>query len=430
MSDVVISTERLGKRYQLGSRVGYATLRDRLAQLVAGPAQGRATLSARAEDGSIWALQDVSLQVRRGEVLGIIGPNGSGKTTLLKILSRITAPTIGRATLRGRVGSLLEVGTGFHPELTGRENIYLNGAILGMHRVEINDKFEQIVDFSGVERFIDTPVKRYSSGMYVRLAFAVAAHLETEILLVDEVLAVGDAVFQQKCLGKMSQAASDGRTVLFVSHNMAVVRTLCSTAVWLYGGSLQSHGTPEQVIEAYLSRVGALGWSSRVVLADRADRSGHGGVRAVGIWLCGSDKQVGIAHTGGETDLVVDYAARQAEPLVKLHVALTISDRHGTPIFSCTTAMGRSNFRDVAPQGRVRCRLDRLPLIPGTYSVSLRLKDDQPGVADQVVGALSFDVINSGAGGLVDYPPGMGCVAVPHQWEWVALETAAGALKS
>ena len=251
---VAIRVEHLGKRYKIGLRPeGYRTLRESLTHALSFPFRlGRQ--SRRAESKSdFWALKDVSLEVKPGEVVGIIGANGSGKTTLLKILSRITEPTAGRVEVYGRVGSLLEVGTGFHPELTGRENIYLNGAILGMKKAEIIRKFDEIVAFAGVEKFIETPVKHYSSGMYVRLAFAVAAHLEPEILLVDEVLAVGDAAFQKKCLGKMGKVASEGRTVLFVSHNLEAVLNLCPQTFVLNGGSLVFQGESEKALTFYLN---------------------------------------------------------------------------------------------------------------------------------------------------------------------------------
>jgi lipopolysaccharide transport system ATP-binding protein len=259
MSDAVISVEQLGKKYQidhLAVKGTYKTLRETLTHqtrdLLSGwfsrNGNGRAPKRAHEE---FWALKDVSFEVKQGEVLGIIGRNGAGKSTLLKILSRITEPTEGRVRIRGRVASLLEVGTGFHPELTGRENIYLNGAILGMAREEIKRKFDEIVDFAGTEKFLDTPVKRYSSGMYVRLAFAVAAHLEPEVLIVDEVLAVGDAEFQNKCLGKMEDVSKGGRTVLFVSHNIAAVRRLCRSGILLSNGAVREAGTISKVTQAY-----------------------------------------------------------------------------------------------------------------------------------------------------------------------------------
>src|SRR5712691_3252284 len=227
VTDFAIRVEGLGKRYRIGERERYRALRDTIADAIKAPLRRLRSGRPSLVDNTIWALRDVSLEVAPGEVFGVIGHNGAGKSTLLKILSRITAPSEGRAELRGRVGSLLEVGTGFHPELTGRENVYLNGAILGMRRSEVRRKFDDIVAFAEVEQFLDTPVKRYSSGMAVRLAFAVAAHLEPEILIVDEVLAVGDAAFQRKCLGKMESVGREGRTVLFVSHNMAAVTHLC-----------------------------------------------------------------------------------------------------------------------------------------------------------------------------------------------------------
>jgi len=257
MSDTVIRVEGLGKRYRIGAASKPPSSRlDAAWRLASAPfAYIGSMLREPTAEETLWALRDVSFEVHQGEVLGVIGRNGAGKSTLLKILSRITEPTEGKADIRGRVGSLLEVGTGFHPELTGRENIYLNGTILGMSKAEIARKFDEIVDFSGIERFIDTPVKRYSSGMYVRLGFAVAAHLETEVLLVDEVLAVGDAPFQKKCLGKMGDVAKEGRTVLFVSHNMKVMNRLCPRAVLLSEGNLVSDGPTHSVTRTYLESV-------------------------------------------------------------------------------------------------------------------------------------------------------------------------------
>lgn len=256
MSDISIRVENVAKRYRLGERESYKALRDVLTDAVKAPMRrlrgGRA--GAQAPDANeFWALRDVSFEVPQGEVVGIIGRNGSGKSTLLKILSRITEPTEGRIEMHGRIASLLEVGTGFHHELSGRDNIYLNGAILGMRKAEIDRKFDEIVAFSEVERFLDTPVKRYSSGMYVRLAFAVAAHLDPEILIVDEVLAVGDAAFQKKCLGKMGEVARGGRTVLYVSHNMAAVSQLCNSGIWLKQGRVEFTGSADEAVRMYMS---------------------------------------------------------------------------------------------------------------------------------------------------------------------------------
>ena len=257
MSEAIISVEGLGKKYRIqhnAERQRYTALRDVLANKAKSLFQNRKSkIENRKSEEDFWALKDVSLEVKQGEVVGIIGRNGAGKSTLLKILSRITEPTTGRVHLRGRVASLLEVGTGFHPELTGRENVFLNGAILGMSRAEIRKKFDEIVAFAEVEKFLDTPVKRYSSGMYVRLAFAVAAHLEPEILIVDEVLAVGDAQFQKKCLGKMGEVAKGGRTVLFVSHQIAAVTRLCEKALWLDAGKAKDFGSAELICSEYLS---------------------------------------------------------------------------------------------------------------------------------------------------------------------------------
>lgn len=258
MSQIVIEVEGIGKRYKLGARQGYRTLRDTFTEAFANPFR-RFHSRRGSEDPArtFWALRNVSFDVRDGDVIGIVGRNGAGKSTLLKILARIAAPTEGSARVRGRIASLLEVGTGFHPELTGRENILLNGAILGMKRAEITSKFDEIVAFAEVARFIDTAVKHYSSGMYMRLAFAVAAHLEPEILIIDEVLAVGDASFQKKCLGKMREVAKTGRTVLFVSHNMTAVRNLCNRVVWLKNGEVHEIGESGAVIASYLKSAAA-----------------------------------------------------------------------------------------------------------------------------------------------------------------------------
>jgi len=265
MNDIAIKVENLSKLYKIGQTVGYNTIRESLMNVAYAPVHWLRQMGDRrrktgdaSTPNTIWAVKDVSFEVKRGEAVGIIGRNGSGKTTLLKIISRITAPTEGYAEVHGRAGSLLEVGTGFHPELTGRENIYLNGAVLGMKRDEIKRKFDEIIAFAEIEKFLDTPVKRYSSGMYVRLAFSVAAHLEPEILLVDEVLAVGDAQFQKKCLGKMGEVTKGGRTVLFVSHNMNAIRTLCPRTLWLSYGELAAQGATHDIVSNYMHIDGAV----------------------------------------------------------------------------------------------------------------------------------------------------------------------------
>jgi len=256
MSDVAIRIEGLGKRYRLGERAPYKTIRETITRAAGAPfrALGSQAVAKTPQKNSqyIWALKDVSLEVKRGEALGIIGRNGSGKSTLLKILARITEPTTGRAQIQGRVGSLLEVGTGFHPELTGRENIYLNGAILGMSKAEIRRRFDEIVAFSGIGKFLDTPVKHYSSGMYVRLAFAVAVHVTPDILLLDEVLAVGDHVFREKCYKKLHEIKASGTTVLLVSHDLTSIGSLCARAVWLEQGRVQADGSPSEIAKRYM----------------------------------------------------------------------------------------------------------------------------------------------------------------------------------
>jgi lipopolysaccharide transport system ATP-binding protein len=361
-----IRAERLGKRYRIGQREAYRSLRDTLSRTLSAP--WRRLRAGALPDTTIWALRDVSIEVPQGEVLGIIGHNGAGKSTLLKILSRITEPTEGRAEVRGRVGSLLEVGTGFHPELTGRENIFLNGAILGMRRAEINRRFDEMVAFAEVERFIDTPVKRYSSGMYLRLAFAVAAHLEPEILLVDEVLAVGDAAFQKKCLGRMGEVAREGRTVLFVSHNLPSIENLCQRVIVIDGGRVAMQGDPATCIAAYLGartapqaavdlrRVPRLDPRLRPVLSSLDLRAGDGTpVAAVG---CGETL---------EFHLTYEAPTEIANP----SFGIIISNGMGMPLFFLQTR-AQLGLSERAPRaGRVVCRLDEVPLVPGEYLLTL-----------------------------------------------------------
>lgn len=326
MSSAVISVDKLGKRYQLGAKRSgerYTALRDVLSETAKSLVRRNRWRSVINEtpDSEFWALKDVSFEVRQGEVIGIIGRNGAGKSTLLKVLSRITEPTEGVIRIRGRIASLLEVGTGFHPELTGRENIFLNGAILGMHRSEIKNKFDEIVSFAEVERFLDTPVKRYSSGMYVRLAFAVAAHLEPEILVIDEVLAVGDLEFQKKCLGKMKDIAkSDGRTVLFVSHNMSAVVALCSSGIFLRAGRLAMAGTVAEATQAYLTHSSEQGFS---IEFDPADPSaGDDVIRVRGARILDKEgSATGNVSVEEEVFVAVvyDVFAPSVRPRVNLH---------------------------------------------------------------------------------------------------------------
>jgi lipopolysaccharide transport system ATP-binding protein len=333
-----IRIANLSKRYRLGSASpSYRTLRESISDLVAAPwrrlrTRGVSAAPAPAAGGSedFWALQDVSFDVKPGEVVGVVGRNGAGKSTFLKILSRVTEPTAGRVELHGRVGSLLEVGTGFHPELTGRENIYLNGAILGMSRAEINRKFDAIVAFAEIGEFLDTPVKRYSSGMYVRLAFAVASHLEPEILIVDEVLAVGDAQFQQKCLGRMSEVRREGRTVLFVSHNMGAVARLCDRAAWLDGGRLRALGGAEDVIADYLAT--SADNSGEVSYASDA-LPGSDGVRLLAVRIRNQRGEIS-SSLDVRHPFTMEVQYRVFRPLPNLSVGLRILTHDGVSVFT------------------------------------------------------------------------------------------------
>ena len=333
MSDIAIRVDNLSKLYHIGrAQQRHDTLRDALVS-----AFKRSNVATLERSDELWALQDVALEVKQGEVVGIIGRNGAGKSTLLKILSRITEPTSGLAEIHGRVGSLLEVGTGFHPELTGRENIYLNGAVLGMRRFEIDRKFDEIVAFAEIERFLDTPVKRYSSGMYVRLAFAVAAHLEPEILLVDEVLAVGDQAFQKKCLGKMGDVAKEGRTVLFVSHNMVAVQTLCQRAFWLDAGRLNAEGAVSQIVTAYLRAGLAEDGARERVWPDMADAPGNETVRLHRISVQPEAGKPGDMISM-QTPLRIEVDYWNLLPAVHLHVTLHVYNDQGIIAFTTGAA--------------------------------------------------------------------------------------------
>ncbi len=376
MSDVVISVENVSKCYRLGA-IGTRTLSgdfERWWARLRGKPDPFLRIGqkdhANRQGETIWALRDVSFEVRQGEVLGIIGRNGAGKSTLLKILSRITAPTTGQIKAKGRVASLLEVGTGFHPELTGRENIYLNGAILGMKRAEIARKFDEIVDFSGVEQFIDTPVKRYSSGMYVRLAFAVAAHLEPEILLVDEVLAVGDAEFQKKCLGKMGEVAQGGRTVLFVSHNMAAIQTLCIRAVLLGQGRIVANSTPESVVGRYL---GTRLRRQDIALCERTDRIGNGRLAFTDVrFLNRLGRQVDEITSGDQLTIEVSYLSDNSIDATRMIFAISFWDQFRNPVVLFASDEMGTLFKPFTSQGCIRVFVPQLPLRGGTYSMQVQ----------------------------------------------------------
>lgn len=434
MSNIAIKIKNIGKRYQIGEREPYHTLRETVANMAAMPRRCMKTFflksisespasSSKDDKQYIWALRNISLEIERGEVLGIIGANGAGKSTLLKILSRITEPTEGRGIIRGRTSSLLEVGTGFHHELTGRDNIYLNGAILGMKRFEINQKFDAIVGFSGINRFIDTPVKRYSSGMFVRLAFAVAAHLDPEILFVDEVLAVGDAAFQKKCLGKMSEQARSGRTVFFVSHNLGAVRNLCSKVLFIEKGGVCFCGNVDEGIQTYLSRVDREEHSGRLSLAQRTDRWGTGRIRVVGLKAEEAGERGSALQAGAPAKFIVAYKASSQGLINGLGVILSVRDEYGVTLFSCSTfTTQEKRFRNAPLSGELTCFVERLPLIPGTYSVALTLKDDH-GVADRIEQAATLEVLDAGKSGCFSFlSKQAGSIVVPNRWELAARE--------
>ena len=411
MNDAIsICVENLGKLYRIGEREPYKTLRDSLAR----PFRKWQHLgSPEKPDQYIWALKGVSFKVSRGEVVGIIGGNGAGKSTLLKILSRITEPTEGYAEVFGRVGSLLEIGTGFHPELTGRDNVYLSGAILGMKKREIEDKFEDIVEFAGIEKFISTPVKYYSSGMYVRLAFAIAAHLEPEVLLVDEVLAVGDAAFQKKCLGKMGQVAREGRTVLFVSHNMAAVENLCQRAIVLDQGQVTYIGTQSEAITRYLTSP----VKSTSNLRNRKDRQGSGAVRVVDIETKDLNGNVLDAVTcGQDIDVYLYFEAAQGLRYRRLIAGLTVSTQLDEPIFLHHNRLTRDEFPELPESGAFVCRLERLPLPPSTYKVGYSIMaDDQ--YLDSISNATELTVVEGDFYGSGEVPPAShGVCLVEGRW--------------
>lgn len=411
MSYPAIAAHEVSKRYRIGSSVNrYRTLRDAFSSGV----RERLRTSLRAAATSrkpphVLALKDVSFEVAPGDLVGIIGRNGAGKTTILKIISRITKPTSGRAEVRGRVGSLLEVGTGFHPELTGRENVYLSGAILGMRKREITSRFEEIVEFADIGEFLDTPIKRYSSGMKVRLAFAVAAHLEPEILIVDEVLAVGDAAFQKKCLGKMGNVTAEGRTVLFVSHNMAVIQGLCRRGIFLENGSVVVDASIEDAVGTYLGRLEDN--VSQDLLA-RTDRSGWGQTKLERVEIAGPNGSKRPV-TGSPCTLRFHLTNR----LSRLTCNCTIYNYLGQPVATLVSAVPTAADHHAASADPVfECFIDELPLVPGRYRLDVVIRGRRH-TQDDIEAAAMFDVDQ----GLLRGRPvvgneGYGSVAIAHRW--------------
>jgi lipopolysaccharide transport system ATP-binding protein len=379
-----ISIEHISKRYRIGAaRNDYPTLRDRLT--------GAFRRESR-EETTLWALRDITFDIASGEALGLIGHNGAGKSTLLKILSRITEPTEGRVILRGRVASLLEVGTGFHPELTGRENIFLNGAILGMSRAEIIRNFDAIVAFAEVERFLETPVKRYSSGMYVRLAFAIAAHLTPEILLVDEVLAVGDIEFQRRCLGRMNEVARSGRTVVFVSHNLASIESLCSHAVLLERGGIEVQGSAREVIAHYLSRGGEV--LPSVDLRTVPNREGSGHATITRLEIMDAAGQNILDQVGFRESFRIRMHYETTEPVRSPTAGLAVLDDQGERVFMTNTLETGVVIDAINGEGSIDCVINNPNILPGSYRLELWITEVLgQSFADHLFNVHGFDVV-------------------------------------
>lgn len=404
MSDIAVKIEGLSKSYLVGHNTArterYTALRDVIARNVRNLARttrdlvaGRPAIQGD-ELEEFWALKDISFEIKRGDTIGIIGRNGAGKSTLLKILSRITEPTTGQVAIDGRVASLLEVGTGFHPELTGRENIFLNGAILGMSRAEIKRKFDEIVAFAEVEKFLDTPVKRYSSGMYVRLAFSVAAHLEPEILIVDEVLAVGDAAFQKKCLGKMGDVARAGRTVLFVSHQMAAVQTLCGSCILLGQGELKYYGETRDTIERYLSELEQEVINGKI---SELPRSGDGSVILTSFSVENEAGEiVSSICSGDNVTLSFGYRTQGKSNPDNLSLGFSLHDKYGDRLAIFYSHYAGHLFDLTKASGKISCQIKKFPLSTGLYYVGSRIQRNEIEV-DWPKGFIGHITVENGA---------------------------------
>lgn len=403
MTEPVLSLRGIGKRYKLGGLQPYQTLRDSLAGMFR-----RRGLPAEKDKG-FWALRDISFDLKEGEVLGIVGRNGAGKSTLLKLLSRITSPDEGQISVSGRIGSLLEVGTGFHPELTGRENVFMNGVLLGMTHKEVARKFDEIVAFAGVDEFLDTPVKRYSSGMRVRLGFAVAAHLDPEILVIDEVLAVGDAEFQRKCLGRMNAVASEGRTVLYVSHQMDSILGLCSRALWLDGGNIRLDSSAEEVVKAYLGSGAATG--AVADLGSIKTRDGAGVMRIKSLEVRGEGSNVPTC--GGPILFRVQWTANE---LLRgaVVVRLAIRDQLDRVMSVLDNELSGEFFELQSAKGEFVCEIPRLALVPGIYFADVSIWCARVR-QDRLLRAITFEILPGGffkSG--VEMSPGLFCI--DHSW--------------
>ncbi len=416
MSKSIITVEGLGKAYRLGQKLEqWSSFYDVLTGFVRSPFKKlRQKSNAAASDEAFWAIRDINFEVAPGEVIGLIGRNGAGKSTLLKVLSRIVEPSEGRAHIRGRVASLLEVGTGFHPELSGRENIYLNGAILGMKRTEITRKFDAIVDFAEVEKFLDTPVKRYSSGMYVRLAFAVAAHLEPEILIVDEVLAVGDASFQKKCMGKMGDVVKDGRTILFVSHNMDAVLQLCSHVVLLKNGRNTERLSPDEGVKQYLAMSNE-GTSLPLAEKPRTQFRPHMPI-FTGLSIVGASGHRNVCESNGKVNFDIELSHTLELP-GDLTCGVAISNERSQRIaFFHSHYQSGMSFRGTDGRVRLSCNVPSLPLVPGRYFVELVLSDGYQ-VIEKVERAEAIDVVFADVFGTGKIPKSsQGYLVLPCEW--------------
>jgi lipopolysaccharide transport system ATP-binding protein len=407
---IAISVDGLSKSYRLGANASYGRLTESLSRL-----PRRFTKGSQATTEEFWALSDVSLDVSQGEVVGIVGRNGAGKSTLLKILSQVTRPTSGSARLRGRVGSLLEVGTGFHPELTGRENINMSGAILGMRRREIDERFNEIVEFADIGPFLDTPVKRYSSGMQVRLGFAVAAHLDSEILLVDEVLAVGDSEFQRRSQSRMSRTSQDGRTILFVSHNLAAVKNICPRSILINNGTVAADQDTQSVIDDYLR---GLSRTAAVDIAERTDRNGDRSILLERSWIEYKGSARDFMVTGEPATLVLAFIA---QPHVRnVEVSVGLFDAAGAGSLYLGTKLSGYAIASMPTRGLIKVDLDKVALLPGTYYANTYITSEGK-LADWLLGAFEIRVEPGdfyGTGQLP--PPGYGQVA--HNQSWSVLE--------
>jgi lipopolysaccharide transport system ATP-binding protein len=373
----IIVVRNLAKSYKISHERGkYVALRDVLTWIFKNPFRflfhKTKNVVGLGKKETFWALKDVNFEINKGEAVGVIGHNGAGKSTLLKILTGITPPTEGEVVMHGKVASLLEVGTGFHPELTGKENIFLNGAILGMGKKEIERKLEDIIEFAGVRKFIDTPVKHYSSGMYVRLAFAVAAHLEPDILLVDEVLAVGDAEFQKKCLGKMDEVTKDaGRTILLVSHNMGAIQRLCKRTILIEGGKVKMFGPTAEVIDHYLNQSQTF---NKTALRDRTDRSGNGDLRITNCYIKSPDGfETTQTVSGEDTKIVFEYSCKPGITLRNVVIGANVTNQQGESLFICHNQMTDTDFGEISGNGSFECVIKHNPLVPGLYFLNFRM---------------------------------------------------------